>query len=301
MNTLIIGCGFLGLRVAREILKLDPSAEVVGATRTDRRHPELIAAGVKPILIDVAETTAFDSIELPSQIVHCVGFDRSSGQSQRSVMVDGMIGLSTRLKRDSWTGRFVHISSTGVYGQTDGSWVDEYSPTEPTTESGRACLDAELFVGMMGLNARMMELRSRMSLGLQIHSVTIRLVGLYGPGRIIGLGGITRGDPIHGEPERWLNLIHVDDAARAVVAALTIDDPRELYLACDDRPVKRREYYETLARRLGAPAPRFLPSTAVEPDKRVRNTLLREELGVIPKYPDFLAGLDDALGDASGS
>lgn len=288
MDTLIIGCGFLGLRVAREILKLDPSAKVVGATRTDRRHPELIAAGVKPILIDVVETTAFDSIKFPSQIVHCVGFDRSSGQSRNLVTLDGLDNLTLALASGLWTGRFVYVSSTGVYGQTDGSWVEESSATAPITESGRVALRAEAL------------LRSTPTVAWA-SPVVVRLTGLYGPGRIIGLGGITRGDPIQGDPERWLNLIHVDDAARAVVAALLIDNPRGLYLACDDRPVKRREYYETLARRLGAPAPRFEPGTGVEPDKRVRNTLMREELGVNPTYPDFLAGLDDALSDASGS
>ena len=289
MNTLIIGCGYLGLRVAREILKLDPSAEVVGATRTDRRHPELIAAGVNPILIDVVETGAFDAIEFPGQIVHCVGFDRASGQSRSVVTLDGLERLVKKLEGESWPGRFVHASSTGVYGQTDGSWVDESSRALPASESGHFVRLAEFVLLDLG-----------QPLGPATAAVSIRFAGIYGPGRIIGLDGITRGDSIRSDPDRWLNLIHVDDAARAIVAALVIDDPRKLYLACDDRPVKRREYYETLARRLGAPAPRFEPSTAVEPDKRVRNTLMREELGVIPKYPDFLAGLDDALWQSPG-
>ncbi len=294
MNTLIIGHGYLALRIAREILEVDPSAEVVGATRTDRRHREMIAEGVRPILLDVVEEGNFEGIELPSRVVYCVGFGRASGQTPRSVTVDGVVNLVHKLMGESWTGRLVHVSSTGVYGQTDGSWVDEGSPAEPISESGRMSLDAELFV-------RMMRMQPQPAPDRQSQALTIRLSGLYGPGRIIGLDGITRGDPIRGEPERWLNLIHVDDAARAVVAALSAVDPKGLYLACDDRPVKRREYYEALARRLGAPAPRFEPHAGVEPDKRVRNTLMREDLGVIPEYPDFLAGLDDALWKTSGS
>ena len=283
MDTLIIGCGYLGLRVAREIRELDPSAEIIGVTRTGRRHPELIAAGVKPILSDVADERAFHTMVFPPRIVYSVAFDPTSGQSRGSVTHDGLARLVVKLTRELWTGRVVNISSTGVYGQTDGSWVDEHSPVDPTTQAGLDNIVAE------SVATRVNQQRA------QPLVVTIRLAGLYGPGRIIGLNGITRGDPIQGDPERWLNLIHVVDAARVVVAALIADDPRELYVACDNRPVQRREYYETLARRLGAPAPRFLPNEAAEPDKRVRNTLMRENLGILPQFPDFLAGLDDAL------
>ena len=204
-----------------------------------------MSAGVLPIIVDATSESAFDDLDFPGRIVHCVGYGRSSGQDRVSVTVRGLTRLIARLVARSWSGRFVHVSSTGVYAQSDGSWVDEDSPANAATESGRACLGAEAQLRTIAADA-----------GLS--PVTIRLAGLYGPGRVIGRDAILRGGPIAADANHWLNLIHVEDAARLVVAAALAPSPRPLYLGCDDRPVKRREYYETLARLLAAPAPTFV-------------------------------------------
>ncbi|MEJ7638760.1 MAG: SDR family NAD(P)-dependent oxidoreductase, partial [Singulisphaera sp.] len=99
-------------------------------------------------------------------------------------------------------------------------------------------------------------------------------------------------------PSKYLNLIHLDDAARASVAAFDRGEGGRTYLACDDRPVERREYYDLVARCLGAPTPRFvlpapegLEARREETNKRVSNRRLRSELGVQLAYPDITTGV----------
>ncbi len=127
----------------------------------------------------------------------------------------------------------------------------------------------------------------------------LRLSGLYGPGRIIRREALERGEPIAADPEAYLNMIHVDDAAAAAVAALDRGESGRVYLASDDRPVTRREFYGLAAEALGAPAPRFDPPAAGAgregSHKRVANRRLRAELGVALAYPDVTTGLPAAI------
>ena len=87
--------------------------------------------------------------------------------------------------------------------------------------------------------------------------VILRFSGLYGPDRVIRRVLLERGEPIPGDPAGYLNLVHIDDAAQAAVAALEAARPDPLYLVSDDRPVERREYYALAARLLDAPPPRY--------------------------------------------
>ena len=112
--------------------------------------------------------------------------------------------------------RFVYASSTGVYGQTDGEWVDETSPTCPQHESGRVCLEAENRV-----------LRWAKTIDCSASAIVLRFAGLYGPGRTVRRRSILeRGEPIPGDPQKFLNLIHIDDAAQAAAAALDSQSTR---------------------------------------------------------------------------
>ena len=114
---------------------------------------------------------------------------------------------------------------------------------------------------------------------------------------------LERGEPIPGDPDKFLNLVHIDDAARAAAAALEAEAPAPVYLVADDRPVTRREYYATAARVIGAPEPRFEPprpgsaeSARDATNKRVGNRRMKADLGVVLSYPDILTGLAGALG-----
>ena len=114
---------------------------------------------------------------------------------------------------------------------------------------------------------------------------------------------IERGEPIPGDPTRYLNLIHIDDAARAAVAALDAAQIDPVYLVSDDRPVVRGEYYALVARLLRAPPPRFVslsPGSGEGKEdgsnRRISNRRMRENLGVNLLYPDITTGVPAALG-----
>ena len=188
----------------------------------------------------------------------------------REVYVDGLRHFLDRLDGRSF--RFVYTSSTSVYGQDDGSWVTEEESTSPKTESGRVVLEAEGIARGRGASV-------------------VRLAGLYGPDRIIRRAAILAGEPIAGDPAKRVNLVQIDDAASAVVAALDRGRPGRVYNVADDRPVERRELYERTARYLGAPAPRFVDAGSGEADRRIANRRMKEELGVNLAYPDVATGL----------
>jgi len=109
-----------------------------------------------------------------------------------------------------------------------------------------------------------------------------------------------RGEPIAADPDGWLNLIHVEDGAAAVVAAAERGEPGRTYNVADDRPATRREFYAELAGLLGAPAPRFAPA-AERTNRRVNNRRMRDELRVELQFADFRAGLRDALRASRGA
>src|SRR5579883_2832198 len=132
-SRLIIGCGYLGKRVAA--LWQQQGHHVFATTRTHLQDPALTS-----IVCDVLQPASLAGLPAVETVLYAVGFDRASGSSMRAVYVEGLDNVLRHLPRP---GRFIHISSSSVYGQSDGSWVDEASPTEPAEESGRIVLEAE--------------------------------------------------------------------------------------------------------------------------------------------------------------
>ncbi len=282
MTTLVIGCGYLGRRVAARLI--DRGEEVFGTCRSAAAASEIARLGVKSVVADVLDVDALRDLPAADRVVYCVGYDRSAGPDKRAVYVDGLRNVLDRLK--GCPNRLIYVSSTSVYGGDDGAWVDESSPTEPRTEAGRICLDAERVATEWGRDA----------------VVVLRCSGLYGPGRIVRRSMIQSGEPIPGDPGKYLNLIHVDDAAQTVTAALDAPSPSRLYLVSDDRPVKRLEYYSRVADCLNAAPPRFVGPAPGSPEaardaasRRVANARMKAELGVRLIYPDVISGVPAAL------
>ncbi len=283
MATLIMGCGYLGQVLGQQLASR--GERVIGTVRSAERAAKLAEIGIEARIADVLKPESLANLPETERTVYCVGFDRSSGASMRSVYVQGL--RSFLAHRGTVPGKLIYVSSTGVYGQTDGSWVTEDSPTEPTHESGRVCLDAE-----------------REALAGDRDSVILRFAGLYGPGRIVRRESLLRNAPIVGDPAKFLNLVHIEDAARAIAVALENPQSNGCYLVSDARPVTRKEYYELAAECLGAPPPRF---EAPSPDsaeaqrdasnKRVSNRRIRQELGLELKYPEIRLGLPAALAE----
>ena len=152
------------------------------ASRTHSPHGELLsAADIEPIPGDVTDVA---TLHLPAAdtVLYAIGLDRSSGKSMREVYLNGLRNVLDVLPTPK---RFIYISSTSIYGQSDGGWVDESSPTEPAEENGRIVLECEQL------------LRERLP-----SAIILRFAGIYGPGRVIRRAAIIeKGEPIATDPE----------------------------------------------------------------------------------------------------
>ncbi len=279
MAKLVFGCGYLGRRVARRWLKT--GEEVFAVTRSANRAVELAADGLQPIVADLTVAKSLDSLPAVDTVLFAVGYDRTAAKTIRDVYVDGL-GNALAALADTLT-RFIYISSTGVFGQSDGQWVDEQSPCEPTREGGKACLAAEHLLAEHPLGSR---------------AIVLRMAGIYGPGRIPRRHDIEAGRPIAAPSDGYLNLIHVEDAADIVLAAEARAVPPCTYLVSDGHPVLRSEYYCELARLLDTGQPQFaeppLDSPAAQragSDKRVSNAKMMSELLPTLVHPSYREGL----------
>lgn len=283
--TLILGCGYLGGRVARLLAARGDDGPVYASTRGAERADALRGLGrVEPVIADVTRPETLANLPAVDRVLWCVGFDRRAGHPIREVYVDGFRNVLDALARRRPGIAIVHVSSTGVYGGDDGGWVDEATPAEPVTESGRACLDAERL------------LVDRHEGG----SIILRCAGLYGPTRIMRREGLIRGEPVVGSPGKFLNFIHIDDAAAVAVRALDEVGPQgsDLLLVSDGHPVTRAEFYGVACEYLGAPPPRFQAPAPGTPEarregsnKRIGHRKLIDRWGDILQYPDIRAGL----------
>ncbi|MCZ2341218.1 MAG: SDR family oxidoreductase [Bacteroidales bacterium] len=275
-SVLIIGCGYLGLRAARAWRLA--GCRVLATTRG--RVQELNTLGVVPIRTDILDPRNFATLPQVDTILFAVGIDRSTGHSLRDVYVDGLQNVLEHLNQQgTMPRRFLYVSSTSVYGQTHGGDVYETDVTSPLESSGFVILEAE-----------------RLLRSYDRHSIILRFAGIYGPGRLLRQRQILAGAPLIGDAEKWLNLIHVEDGARAILAAESRAQPGAVYNITDDSPVRRRDFYTCLAEQLHAPPAQFEPypdgtTVPLEANRRIRGTKARTELGFVPVFADYTAGI----------
>ncbi|MFQ6016873.1 MAG: SDR family oxidoreductase [Kiloniellaceae bacterium] len=188
-----------------------------------------------------------------------------------------------------WAG---YLSTTGVYGDRGGGWVDEGSDLRPTGERGRRRVTAER--AWLDLH------RQR---GLPLH--VFRLAGIYGPGRN-ALAGVRAGTAKRiDRPGQVFGRIHVADIAAVLEASMARPNPGRIYNLCDDNPAPPAEVIEYACKLLGVAAPPLIPFDRAElsapglsfyrDNKRVSNRRIKEELGVELAYPDYKAGLKALL------
>jgi len=282
MKCLIIGCGYLGSRVAERWLS--SGEEVFALTRSTDKARRLRDRGMTAIVGDVTNVDSLRELPAADVLLYAVSYDPSSGDRWTAV-VGGLKNVLSAMRHHCR--RLVFISTTSVYGQSSGEWVDEGSETLPNTEAGRIALEAEYVL----------------SQHCEIESIVLRLTGLYGPGRLLRRADqLLSGEPIAGDGEAWLNLIHVDDAACAVerAAARLMTNSMPTYaefVITDDGPVRRSEYYGHLASLVGAAPPQFdinASSRIAGLGKRCRNELAKRELAWELAFPTYVVGLEDA-------
>jgi nucleoside-diphosphate-sugar epimerase len=288
MKCLIVGCGYIGLSLGKELVQL--GHEVFGLRRTATAADALKAAGLRPLLADVTQPETL--AKLPCEfdwVVNCVASQGGDAAEYRRIYLRGTRHLMKWLSAKS-PQKFVYTSSTSVYGQTDGSWVNETSPAEPVAETAKVLLETEeLLIGHSGSRGR--------SPHQKLPAVILRVAGTYGPERGHWFKQFLKNEArIEGDGSRFLNMIHRDDVVGCVIEALKNGRPGEIYNAVDDEPVSQLDFFQWLAEELGKELPPSVPEDLVEirkrgaTNKRVSNRKLKVELDYRFKYPNFRSG-----------
>ncbi|MGE3163834.1 MAG: SDR family oxidoreductase [Planctomycetota bacterium] len=271
---LIAGCGDLGSRVGQRLVA--QGHEVWGL----RRDPSKLDPAIRPIAADLTRVETLRG--LPPTLSH-VFYTASAGgadaASYHDAYVQGPGNLLAELARSCpRLERIYFTSSTAVYGQQLGEWVDESSATAVQHETGRLLLAGEAVFR-----------------AAHVPATVVRLSGIYGPGRR-SLVDLVLSATARLGPPRFTNRIHVDDAAGFLCHLLDLREPAELYLASDDEPADRNAVLEWIAARAGLPAdglesgtPEPGPRARAVGSKRCSNRRMRAT-GYALTYPDFRSG-----------
>src|SRR5688572_18566798 len=185
MAKLLFGCGYLGGLVAR--LWRGAGHEVHVVTRSAAKAATLAQEGIRPLVADITDAGSLRRCDWPAEIdsvLFAVGYDRGSGSPIEAVYAQGLANVLVALPPH--VGRFIYISTTGVYGNAAGDWVDEQTPCWPERAGGRASLAAEQALKEHPPGER---------------SLILRLAGIYGPGRIPRADPLLAGNPIDAPAE----------------------------------------------------------------------------------------------------
>jgi nucleoside-diphosphate-sugar epimerase len=276
---LIAGCGDLGLRLADRLARRtaderQPNWQVTGLRRSIEGLPEPLPPGLTPVAADLADPATLRELHGDwDAIIYTATPGARDEAAYRGIYIDGLRHLLDHARAQ----RLIFVSSTAVYGQDEGEWVDEDAETVPRRFNGEVLLQAESIARAAG-------------------GIVLRFSGIYGPGREALLNRVRSGGlRCRREPPIWTNRIHSEDCAAALEHLLDLPDPDEVYLASDDAPAPRWEVLSWLAERLGAPAPEPDPDDAGGQGKRVSATRLKAS-GFTLQYPDYRAGYEALLG-----
>jgi len=276
----ILGCGYVGIELGRQLT--DAGHDVVGVRRSDAGLEAIEDAGFDAVRADVTDAASLDAVPDVDWVVYAASAGGRGPEAARAAYVEGLrTAVETFSERPSSPDRLVYTSSTGVYGDHDGAWVDEATALEPATERQRVLVEAE-----------------EIALDGPIDGTVVRFGGLYGPDRY-------RLDYYLDGPvtEGYLNSIHRDDAAGVVAHLLTTDQGRDdVVLAVDDEPVSKWAFADWLADECGVERP---PKETVEErgddaSRRVRASkrCINDRLHAVGydlQYPTVWAGYRSAI------
>jgi nucleoside-diphosphate-sugar epimerase len=286
MKVGILGCGYVGLALARQ---LRDDHDVVGVRRSEAGLAAVEEAGAEAVRADVTDAEALDAVPDVDALVFAASSGGRGAEAARRVYVEGLrTAIESFGARDDSPDRLVYTSSTGVYGDHDGDWVDEETPLEPTTEKTTVLAEAE-------------RIAREVAPDHGIDGSVARFAGLYGPDRY-RLERYLEGPVTEG----YLNMIHREDAAGVVRFMLT-DTDADLLLAVDDEPVDKWAFADWLADECGVEQPpKRTKAERLDDDiseaarrriltsKRCSNDRLRE-LGYEFRYPTYREGYRDAI------
>ncbi len=274
---LSVGHGFSARALAD--LLIPEGWRILGTTRSAEKSDAIAKTGVEPILWPGRDLGPL------LQNVSCLLISAGPGPEGDPFLAEyaEQVRAARHLR---WVG---YLSTTGVYGDHQGGWVDEETPLSPSTKRGQARVEAE---------AAWQEIPD-----LPLH--IFRLAGIYGPGR--GLFAKVRNGTARRiiKPGQVFSRIHVEDIAQALELSMARPDPGAIYNLCDDDPAPPQDVIAHAAELLGVPVPPAVDFEEAEmtpmarsfyaESKRVRNERAKAELGWQPRYPDYRSGLKDLL------
>lgn len=277
MKLLIFGYGYSARYL---VAALNPAPDTVRiTTRSVDKAAQAAVAGLIPRIFPGTDLT--EDISWATHILITAGPENGHDP----VLAQLRDAFATHAKRLNWVG---YLSTTGVYGDHGGGWVDETTPLTPTTERGHARVSAEgEWVALWRDH------------GLPLH--IFRLAGIYGPGR--GpfekvRDGTARRIIKQGQV---FSRIHVEDIAQALTASMDRPAPGAIYNLCDDDPAPPQDVIAHAATLLGLPLPHEIPFDQAQlspmaasfyaESKRVDNSRAKSDLGLRLRYPDYRAGL----------
>ena len=279
---LSIGHGFSARALAARLVP--QGWRIVGTTRSPDKADAIADTGVEPVVWPGADLGAL--IAQSPNVLVSVGPD-SAGDPVLNAVEDAVIRAAPDLR---WVG---YLSTTGVYGDHDGDWVDEDTPLTPSTKRGRARVTTE---------ARWQAIPD-----LPLH--IFRLAGIYGPERgpfAKVRAGTARRIIKQGQV---FSRIHVEDIAQALELSLQRPDPGAVYNLCDDDPAPPQDVIAHAAELLGLPVPPAIPFDQADmtpmarsfyaESKKVRNDRIKQALGWAPQFPTYRAGLAALLAQDS--
>jgi nucleoside-diphosphate-sugar epimerase len=278
---LIAGCGDIGSALG---LRLHADGHEVWGLR---RSPRKLPAGINSLQADLTVPRTLRA--LPHGLdaaIYIATPDAYDDAAYEAAYVRGVENLIAALQaRGASVARLIFVSSTSVYGQSNGEWVDEESATDAETFSARRLLQAEGVV-----------------LALEAPALVVRFGGIYGAGRNRLIERVRNGRPCQESPPLFTNRIHRDDCVAVLGHLLSLREHRPVYLAVDNEPAPQCAVMDWLAGRLGVPAPPRVEPGANADDRRPSSKRCRNDLllasGYRFLYPSYRDGYAAILDDS---
>jgi len=272
-NILVVGAGYLGGTVARYFRT--KNQRVWTLNHTDARKKEFEEMGAQPIMADLTDPSTLTKIPPAQFIVICPAPDKRDEESYRKVYLEGIGNFLKAIAANPRPYLIVYTSSTSVWGDMAGHWVDESILPDPDSEYAKILVKAEDQILNSGFP-----------------SVIFRLSGIYGPGRN-RIKSFRQGKMDVEGPDRYMNMIHVDDIAAAMLVLFKKSKAGNIYLGVDDEPVLHSEFCRWLGEKMRMAVPPVSTGKKVI-GKRCRNHLLKE-LDFTFQYPTFRDGYETLL------
>lgn len=272
---LVVGGGYLGTRIAQYFKS--KKQRVFVTTRSPAKAEFFKSQEIEPALCDLTQPQTLTDIPAAHFVVLCVAPDQRTKEAYETIYEKGVENILNALRRHARPSLILHVSSTSVWNDKGGAWVDETTAPDGNTEFSRILLGSEALSLKSGMPAAI-----------------LRLSGIYGPGRnrmssphLIPPPAV-RGEDRRGVTDGYMNMIHVDDAVAAIPILFKKAEEGAVYIGTDDTPVLRSDFYAWLKQKYpGVPGTKKR-GEGIE-GKRLSNRRLKA-LGFQPQYPSFKEG-----------